>query len=147
MGTYDLWVRTCFWGCIRSVRSGDSRLCDIQLRTRNEIGVLCGESALLESLHSGTEIRSNSYLVSPLDLNTIPSIEQDKMAVILVQFRPYLPVNRGFVLVITRYPEILRGNRSFSDVGHDDLEIVLDRSDGQEDRICNGAHDESVQQF
>ena len=47
------------------------------------------------------EIRSDAHLVSSLDLNAIPSLEQDEMTILLVQFRSYLPVDRGFVLVIT----------------------------------------------
>ena len=131
METHDMWIRICFWGDICSVRDGYPRFRDTQLGARNEIGVLCKERKkmfCLESLRG--EIRSDTYLVSSFDLNTIPSLEQDETTVILIQFRSYLPMNRGFVLVITGYPEIVRGHRSLSNVGHNNLEIVLDRGDG-----------------
>lgn len=76
------------------------------------------------------EIRSEAYQVPSFDLNAVPSLEQDKMAVVLFQFRPYLSVDRGFVLVITRYPEILGGYCSLPNVRYDSLKIVLDRGDG-----------------
>ena len=79
---------------------------------------------------SGTVIRSDAYQFSSFDLNPIPSLEQDEMAVLLVQFRPYLSVNRRFVLVIARYPEILEGHCSLSNVRRDSLKVVLDRGDG-----------------
>lgn len=93
--------------------------------------MLCKRRAFrLERLHNGTEIRSDAYQVSSFDLDPIPSLEQDKMTISLIQFRPYLPVNRGFVLVITRYPEIFRGHCSLADIRHDSLKIVLDGGDG-----------------
>jgi len=84
----------------------------------------------LERLRNGTEIRSDAYQVSSFDMNAIPSLEQDEVTVLLVQFRPHLSVNRGFVLMITRYPEILRGYCPLSNIRHDSLEIVLDRGNG-----------------
>lgn len=81
---------------------------------------ICGRAA----------IRSETYLASSFYLNTIPPLEQDEMTVFLIQFRPYLSVNRGLVLMIAGYPEILRGDCSLSNIRCDSLKIVLDRSDG-----------------
>lgn len=96
---------------------------------------VCGES----------EIRSDTYL-SPFDSNTVPPLKQDEITIRFVQFRPHLSVNRRFALVVTRYPEILRGYHTLSDIRHDGPEIVLNRGDRQEDRIHGCAHNGYVQQ-
>ena len=127
--TYDPWVQIYLLRHICSVRNYHSGVRDTQLRARDEIRVLCKYPSN-KSLYNGAEIGSDAYRVSSFDLDTVPSLERDELTILFVQFRPYLSVDRGFVLAITRYPKIFRGYYSLSDIRHDRLKIVLDRGDG-----------------